>query len=404
VDPDHRDDKWNHVPRPPYHPAIAAYFKQPPLGPRLEESNLELYRAVTCSTAEQAIGTLPIAHKDFDVQPHFQCAKLRFSAFARLSSPSPHALRPCILYIQPAGPIAGNRFWGIEEILEWVVDLNLICVSVEYRLAPEHRYPAGVNDCLGILQYLEEHRYPFDDPKLIGVDTASICLVSGMGGAVIAGTLARRILDRPWGFWRNLKGMLLYSPMLRCKMVGVSAAQFKRGTLWDTEQAERTWELYGSDDIRYLYTGYGNKQKDLPPTYIEVGACETHRSEATQFAEQIWQYGGDCELHVWAGASSNFPYWFPGLAVSKSAIKARRDWLKRMLCGLEEDTAGLSTWIESETETEKLLVKSEGDAATTQESSTVSEGDEGVHPHWPSLEETNYYEQLYGGSKTPRMP
>jgi acetyl esterase/lipase len=76
-----------------------------------------------------------------------------------------------------------------------------------------------------------------------------------------------------------------------------------------------------------------DKLADLPATYIDAGACETHRSEAVRFAEQMWRDGGDCELHVWPGACCNFTYWFPRLHVSKSAIDARRNWLERTLCG-----------------------------------------------------------------------
>lgn len=74
---------------------------------------------------------------------------------------------------------------------------------------------------------------------------------------------------------------------------------------------------------------------DLPATFIEVGACETYRSEAVRFAEQMWRSGGDCELHVWSGATVNFSRQFPGLQISKSAREARGKWLERTLCGVE---------------------------------------------------------------------
>lgn len=279
--------------------------------------------------------------------------------------------------IQPAGPIAGNRFCAIEQVLEWIVDLDLICVSVEYRLAPEHQHPAGLLDCSHVLEYLVQNMYLFKDPRLIGIDATNLCLVSGMGGAAIAASLALPALNKKkslsWTGWKGLKGMLLYSHMLRCKMDGTSVAQFNLGDIWDTVQVERIWAPYNGESMSHRASpGLADNLRGLPSTYIEVGACETHRSEATRFADQIWRDGGDCELHVWAGGCCNFPYWFPGLAVSKTAIQARRDWLERTLCGMEEDTGGLSPW------TEELLTKREIDKE--------------VHQEWMSVERDEYYQ------------
>jgi acetyl esterase/lipase len=62
------------------------------------------------------------------------------------------------------------------------------------------------------------------------------------------------------------------------------------------------WEKYASAN-----PGCKDDLRDMPATFIEVGACETYRSEAVQFAEQMWRSGGDCELHVWPGGNAAFP-------------------------------------------------------------------------------------------------
>jgi acetyl esterase/lipase len=193
----------------------------------------------------------------------------------------------------------------------------------------------------------------FPDPATIKLDKRNVCVVSGMGGAAVAASLALRVRQakevEEVGIDWSLKGMFLYSPMLLCSSDTTSAAQFYKGDIWDTDQVQRMWSHYVKGELpvttfeceRHQHLQEGIKASpgmedvltDLPATYIDAGACETHRSEAVRRAEQMWCDGGDCELHIWTGACCNFTYWFPGLHVSKSAIDARRNWLERTLCG-----------------------------------------------------------------------
>lgn len=142
----------------------------------------------------------------------------------------------------------------------------------------------------------------------------------------------------------RFKGMLLYSPMIDYRLDGVSAAQFKKGGYHDVVWSNRLWalllrgthpELHDPRRMSGKDFGGSDDLDNLPATFIEVGSCETYRSEAVRFAEQMWRRGGDCELHVWPGANSGFTSMFPGLQMSKSANEARRKWLERTLCGVE---------------------------------------------------------------------
>jgi acetyl esterase/lipase len=65
--------------------------------------------------------------------------------------PSSEKRHPGILYKHGGGMIAGNRFMGIGTVLDWVEEYNAVCVSVEYRLPPQHPDPAPIEDCYAAL-------------------------------------------------------------------------------------------------------------------------------------------------------------------------------------------------------------------------------------------------------------
>jgi hypothetical protein len=88
--------------------------------------------------------------------------------------------------------------------------------------------------------------------------------------------------------------------MLRSLMDPASTAQFSEGDIWDTMQIERMLALYVT---RY---------QDFSDLDVE-------------------------ERHKFQAVSS-------GLAISKTAIKTRSDWLERTLCGLNEEPGGITTW------------------------------------------------------------
>jgi acetyl esterase/lipase len=72
---------------------------------------------------------------------------------------------------------------------------------------------------------------------------------------------------------------------------------------------------------------------NLPPAYIDVGSADTFRDEAVTYASRIWQAGGVAELHVWPGGYHAFDGVVPHAAISKAAVAARKNWLRRLLSG-----------------------------------------------------------------------
>lgn len=65
--------------------------------------------------------------------------------------------RPAIYYIHGGAVIFGTRFFAIGTTFEWIKQLDLVVISVEYRLSPENPYPAPIEDCYAGFKWVGEH-------------------------------------------------------------------------------------------------------------------------------------------------------------------------------------------------------------------------------------------------------
>lgn len=245
-----------------------------------------------------------------------------------LRSTRSSASGPGFFHVHSGGMMIGTRFTGIEQILDWVEQFGGTCVTVEYRLAPEHPDPVPIEDSYAALVYIAEHA------PALGIDPARL-IVAGMsaGGGLAAG-LALLARDRGGP---PLAGQLLMCPMLDERNDTPSSRQFSGLGLWDRESNDAGWDaLLGERRHTPAVTAYCSPSlaadlSDLPPAFIDVGTMEVFRDEDIEYARRIAEAGGDVELHVWPGAFHGFDLAFPQATLSRRAQVARRQWLARIL-------------------------------------------------------------------------
>jgi acetyl esterase/lipase len=233
---------------------------------------------------------------------------------------TPASSRGVLYHVHGGGTIVGSHLGAdVPNLLAWAGELDLTIVSPGYRLAPEHPYPAPLDDCYAGLLWTVEH---CAGPVVLGG-------VSAGGGLAAATALLARDRGGP-----ELAGQLLICPMLDDRNDTPSAVDLDGRGLWDRTANNVGWTAYlgGLQDVpAYAAPARAADLSGLPPAFLDVGTAETFRDEVVAYASRIWQAGGEAELHVWPGGFHGFDSLAPEAALSRAARAARLTWLRRLL-------------------------------------------------------------------------
>ena len=231
---------------------------------------------------------------------------------------------PVLFWMHGGGMVIGNRYMDDSRLGEWCRSLSCVCISVEYRLAPEAPYPLPLDDCDEGLRYVIDHAGDLGiNPRRIGVAGRS-------AGGGLAAALALRWRDR--GDDRVAFQYLEY-PMLDDRM-NTPSSTLDGLPLWSRESNAFGWRAYlgdrcGTDSVPPdAAPARASELAGLPPTFITVGTADCLRDEAIDFAARLCRANVSTELHVYAGAVHGFDM-FADCAVVRCAARDSADWLAR---------------------------------------------------------------------------
>ncbi|MFC4595853.1 alpha/beta hydrolase [Sphingobium tyrosinilyticum] len=225
------------------------------------------------------------------------------------------AQRGAILYIHGGGFMAGSARGSVRAVLGLAARLNCVVVSVEYRLAPETRFPGALEDNYAALKWLHDNAGSLGvDPKRIAVMGES----AGGGHAAMLTIAARDRKEVPIAF------QALVYPMLDDRTGSTHKVDRTIGTLvWRPQDNRAGWTaLLGKPaGSRTVPPGSVPAREEnlrgLPPTFIGVGSIDLFAEEDIEFARRLVGQGVPTELLVVPGAFHGFQTMVPQAAVSR---------------------------------------------------------------------------------------
>ncbi|MFF2193538.1 alpha/beta hydrolase [Streptomyces sp. NPDC058157] len=177
----------------------------------------------------------------------------------------------------------------------WIaVATGAVVVSVGYRLAPEHRYPAALDDVWAVLGWTAEHAAG------LGCDPARIAVGGHSAGANLAAAVALRARDEGGP---AVCFQLLNEPGLDDRQETWSQERFT-DTPWMTRDKLRaSWRHYlgGGPATGYAAPARVGDLAGLPPAYVATAELDPNRDEGIEYGLRLLRAGVPVELHQWPG-------------------------------------------------------------------------------------------------------
>ncbi|UHQ22303.1 alpha/beta hydrolase [Lysobacter sp. 5GHs7-4] len=236
--------------------------------------------------------------------------------------------KPAVLHLHGGGYVVGVPEVVMPELQRLASALEVVVVSVDYRLAPEHPTPAGLDDAYAALGWL--HR----SADALGVDSARIALLGESAGAGLAAAVALRARDRGE---HSIRLQVLRYPMLDDRTTLRSAPAHVGRYIWNEGSNAYGWtSVLGRTPTMDTAPAEAvparvSDLRGLPPTWMGVGALDLFAQEDLAFAARLIEAGVPVELQVVPGAYHGFDIMSGQARVSREFSASWQAALRRAL-------------------------------------------------------------------------
>jgi acetyl esterase len=230
--------------------------------------------------------------------------------------PSP---APVVIYCHSGGFVVGNLDIDHRQCVELARRGECTVISVDYRLAPEHPFPAAIDDATAVLDWA------VDNASRLDVDANRLAVAgSSAGGALAAGLAQRRS--------PQIVFQLMHQPVLDDRPTP-STQEFDSTPGFDGPAVASMWRLYltGAESVDGAAPARSTRLAGLPSAFITCSELDPLRDEAIDYAARLLRAGVATDLHVFGRTCHGFDSFLPGWETTRQFYELQGSALRRAL-------------------------------------------------------------------------
>ena len=207
------------------------------------------------------------------------------------------AAHPVTMFFHGGGFALGDLDTHDATARDHAVGAASVVVSVDYRLAPEHPYPAAVEDAWAATRWVADHAGEF------GADSSRFAVAGDSAGGNLAAVVAHLARDAARsGDGPELAFQLLWYPATMWDTSLPSFAENADAPVLDGDAMAAFTHWYAghldpADPPATLAPGRAGDLSGLPPAYVAVAGHDPLRDDGVRYAELLTAAGGEVELH-----------------------------------------------------------------------------------------------------------
>jgi len=264
--------------------------------------------------AGAAPGTTPIHHREDLVVPSSSGG-----VPIRIYRPSDGEGLPLIQWMHSGGFTVGGLDQNEEYLRKLSNATGAVVVSVDYRLAPEHPYPAALDDCRAVWEWIVS-----DPDQLAAADVHRGVLAGESAGGTLVFALSQQLRDR---------GLPL--PVGQVSLYGTTTMEITNPehetVLLSPADCHRFWDLYVPDkadrDSVYVNPALASDLSGLPPAFVATAEVDPTRDGTEDYARRMQTCGVDVELHRYDDVMHGFATMTTALSAAQELFEHMVDYL-----------------------------------------------------------------------------
>jgi acetyl esterase len=219
----------------------------------------------------------------------------------RIYKPDARGPLPALVYFHGGGWVLCSLDTHDNVCRSLANQAGCAVVSVDYRLAPEHRYPAGPEDCYAVTRWVSQHGAE------IGVDPARIAIGGDSAGGNITAVVAQMARDRRGP---KLRFQLLVYPVTDMRFDTPSYRDNAEGYFLTTTMMKWFWRQYLNADAEgndaYASPLRAKDLSGLPPGLCITAEFDPLRDEGEAYAAKLREAGVACPARRYDGMIHGF--------------------------------------------------------------------------------------------------